>query len=169
MAKRGSTRFKRERRAERNRVQATPGRAPVVQSIRPRPIRNPMDRGPRLAGGMDRVGEAKGRLDRLDTPMRDLDPFKGARLRVSSNNAKALSDHRAIQERINNSPSRPNQVRVSDMGSLTQKAKIKQVKTEHERSAKQREDTNPTCKPRPETNRGMGGSRNYVPWCNRKR
>lgn len=120
---------------------------------------------------MDRISEAKKVLDRLEEPKRQtLDPFKGARLRGTSNAAKALSDHRAVQDAIKNSPSRPNQRRASDMGSLTPlKAKIKQDKTEPVRSPKAREEKQNTCKPRPENNAGMGNSRNFVPWCNRSR
>lgn len=51
------------------------------------------------------------------------------------------------------------------------RTKKDKVKTEPlEKSPdKVREDMGPTCKPRPRHNKGNGGSRAFVPWCDRKR
>lgn len=131
-----------------------------------------MDRRPRLAGGLDRVGEAKKVLDRLDEPQqRSVDPFRDYRRKAALSATKALASHKDVQQRINETPSRPNVARSSDYGSLSQNQQAKKQQTEPDKKRSQekvRED-NPSCKPRPEHNRGSGGSRNFVPWCNRKR
>jgi hypothetical protein len=66
--------------------------------------------------------------------------------------------------------SRPNQVRVSDMGSLRNppKAATQKVKEHDNRSSPEKVRDYPTCKERPKHNRGNGSSRTFVPWCRSK-
>jgi hypothetical protein len=69
---------------------------------------------------------------------------------------------------------RPNQVRKSDYGSLSRtrpNTKTGMAKEPDTRKSPNQEKVrdNPTCKERPASNRGSGGSRAYVPWCDKKR
>ncbi|UIB81386.1 hypothetical protein [Flyfo microvirus Tbat2_91] len=76
--------------------------------------------------------------------------------------------HAATQQAINNTPSRPNQVRQSDFGSLS-RTKANKHTPEPVRSPQQKEVREGlTCKERPKHNRGNGGSRPFVPWCGRR-
>lgn len=58
-------------------------------------------------------------------------------------------------------------------GSLDQTPRTKTVRAKTEPLKKSlekvREETGPTCKERPKNNRGHGGSRAFVPWCDKKR
>ncbi|QIG67100.1 hypothetical protein EVB46_002 [Rhizobium phage RHph_TM32] len=82
--------------------------------------------------------------------------------------------HNAAQARtkdaIRNTPSRPNQVRASDYGSLAsqQTRAVRQVKEPDGKRSPDKVRDGPTCKERPKHNRGNGGSRSFVPWCGRK-
>jgi len=87
--------------------------------------------------------------------------------------AEHISAHNAAQARsqqaIKDTPSRPNQVRVSDYGSLaTQDKAARQVKEPDKKRSPDKVRDGPTCKERPKHNRGNGGSRSFVPWCGRK-
>lgn len=70
-------------------------------------------------------------------------------------------------------PSRPSRASRLSFGSLaeTPRAKTDKARTEPlEKSPdKVREERGPTCKERPKNNRGNGGSRRFVPWCDRKK
>lgn len=170
MAKRGSNKSRTDKRNPDRSVQGDSPRRVATAD----PIKSRVDTRPRMAGSLDRVSEAKKtieRLDRLDERKAPIDPFRDYRVRSVANSNKALSDHRAVQQRINETPSRQNVARRSDYGSLSQNQQAKKQQTEPDKKRSQekvRED-NPSCKPRPEHNRGSGGSRNFVPWCNRKR
>ncbi|MBT9371783.1 hypothetical protein [Rhizobium sp. CSW-27] len=67
---------------------------------------------------------------------------------------------------------RPNQVRVSDYGSLSRTRPNTKTGVVHEhdkKSSPEKVRENPTCKERPSSNRGSGGSRAFIPWCKIKR
>lgn len=83
---------------------------------------------------------------------------------------KRLNDaHAAAREAIAKTPSRPNQVRVSDYGSLSRNKAKMQVKEPEKLKSPEKVRDGPTCKERPKNNRGDGGSRAFVPWCGRRK
>lgn len=67
---------------------------------------------------------------------------------------------------------RPNVVRNSDYGSLSRTRPNTKTGVLYEPDNKRSPEKvreNPTCKERPSSNRGSGGSRQFVPWCKIKR
>lgn len=89
--------------------------------------------------------------------------------------SRALHDaaHRKATSPIEQK-ARPNPVRQSDYGSLSRtRPNIKKGvlhEPDNKRSPeKEKVRENPTCKERPSSNRGSGGSRSFVPWCKIKR
>lgn len=68
---------------------------------------------------------------------------------------------------------RKNKGSALSFGSLSQSPRTKKVKVRTEPLEKSpekvRDEKGPTCKPRPTSNKGSGGSRGFIPWCDRKR
>jgi len=67
---------------------------------------------------------------------------------------------------------RANQVRQSDYGSLSRtrsNTKTGVVNEHDKKSSPEKVRENPGCKERPPSNRGSGGSREFIPWCKMKK
>lgn len=122
-----------------------------------------------------REDTARSRQSRLDAVVDGLAEAqreaKARRYRIVAqhNDAHAAAQAR-LQQAIKDTPSRPNQVRASDYGSLAsqQTRAKKQVKEPDIKRSPDKVRDGPTCKERPKHNRGGGGSRSFVPWCGRK-
>lgn len=118
-------------------------------------------------------GYERGRVERSEvTPSKNYAADLQRQKRVDSVQ-RLNAAHAKTIDAIAKSPSRPNRFNISQAGTLRAPASVDMRETRHEMSKKPERSESlrdaPTCKPRPEKNRGMGTSRTFVPWCDKRK
>ena len=120
---------------------------------------------------MDRVREAM-----AITVLPRKEPFKAPSPMSSLRVTRAKTSHAVAAPTVKLPPTPSNdrpRITGLHLGAINKSPRTKAVKARTEPLEKSpekvREERGPTCKPRPTSNRGNGGSRPFVPWCDKKR
>lgn len=118
-----------------------------------------------------------------DDAIREAMALRVSPSRLAKNEPVGMSAKRLTndQSNFNQAPSpapdpktfRKNKVSGLSFGSLSQSPRTKKDKVRTEPLEKSpnkvRDEKGPTCKARPKNNKGSGGSRDFIPWCDKKR
>ena len=151
--------------------------APASSPTRTRPAHDPISvgRSPiRTAGVLDKyVVPSTRKVEDREIEDRRRQGRLAQVFQEVAERSRALHDaaHRKATAPIEQK-ARQGTVRKSDYGSLSRLRPETKQRVIHEpdnRKSPEKVRENPTCKERPLSNRGPGGSRSFVPWCKIKR